>query len=317
MIKEPLFLGPVFKERLWGGKKLKTYFNYDIPSNKTGECWAVSAHPSGESIILNSKLKGKSLKTVWEDYPQVFGYPRQKKFPLLIKILDANKDLSVQVHPDDRYAKANEVDGLGKTECWYIVDCDEDAEIVLGHKAKTHDELKKLVYNKKFESLLTKKKIRPGDFIYIPSGTIHGLCKNTVVLEVQQSSDTTYRLYDYNRKDELGNTRELHLKQAIDVIATPHDEPKNKPTVEKRDGVLKTKFIDNSFFTVQKWNIEDAGSFDKSQPFMICSVLKGDGKLVIDEKEYSIAKSSHFILPCMVEKFSIHGENLEIFVSYI
>lgn len=317
MISEPLFLGPVFKERIWGGTKLKTYFNYHIPSDKTGECWAASAHPNGESIILNTILKGKTLGAVWREYPQVFGYPKQSNFPLLVKILDADKDLSVQVHPDDGYAKINEVGGLGKTECWYIVDCDKDAEIILGHKAKTHEELKSMIYHKRFNHLLKKEKIKPGDFIFIPSGTIHGLCKNTLVLEVQQSSDITYRVYDYERQDEFGNTRELHLKQAIDVINIPSTVSKIEPQVVIAEGVVKTKYLSNEFFSVEKWSIDKSGTFDKDQPFIICNVIAGKGKLSVDNKEYIIEKSSHFILPRMVSNFSIFGSNLEIITSYI
>ena len=207
-MKEPLFLEPVFQERIWGGTALRDQFNYEIPSDLTGECWAISAHPNGPSIVKNGEFAGRTLIELWKDHPELFGEQSSPVFPLLTKILDANTDLSVQVHPDDAYANEHENGELGKTECWYIIDCAEDAEIIYGHTAMTKEEFVERVENNEWNELLRSVKIKPGDFFYVPSGTIHALGKGTVVLETQQSSDTTYRLYDYDRKDQDGNLRE-------------------------------------------------------------------------------------------------------------
>ena len=155
---------------------------------------------------------------LWEKKREIFGGMKQESFPLLIKILDVTSDLSIQVHPGDEYAYTHENGELGKTECWYIIHCEENSEIVFGHNANTKEELINMIENKQWDRLLRREKIKPGDFFYVPAGTIHALCKGTLVLEIQQSSDTTYRVYDYDRVDKDGNLRELHLDKAIDVI---------------------------------------------------------------------------------------------------
>ena len=136
-----LFLKPVFKEMIWGGSRLKEQFGYEIPGDHTGECWAISAHPNGDCIVKEGPYEGRTLSEMWTSHPELFGSPGLDRFPLLIKIIDAKDDLSIQVHPDDAYAKEHENGSLGKTECWYILDCKEDARIVIGHNAKTQKEL--------------------------------------------------------------------------------------------------------------------------------------------------------------------------------
>lgn len=136
-------------------------------------------------------------------------------------MLDAAQDLSVQVHPNDEYANAHENGELGKTECWYIIDCQKDAEIIYGHHAKSKEELKAMIQLEKWDRLLRRVKVKPGDFFYVPSGTVHAIGKGILILETQQNSDTTYRLYDYDRKDAEGNLRELHLEKSIEVIDVP------------------------------------------------------------------------------------------------
>ncbi len=217
---EPLFFEPVLQERIWGGEKLSS-FGYELSSDHTGECWAFSAHPNGPSIVKNGTYQGLSLADLWKEHRELFGNLEGETFPLLTKILDANDDLSVQVHPDDHYAKEHENGELGKTECWYIIDCEEDAELIFGHNAKSKEELDKMIDEGKWEDLLRVVKIKKGDFFYVPSGTVHALCKGTLVLETQQNSDTTYRLYDYHRKDAAGKERELHLGKSKDVIQVP------------------------------------------------------------------------------------------------
>lgn len=137
MNREPLFLEPVFQERIWGGTRLAEQFGYRIPSERTGECWAISAHPNGQTTVKNGPFQGKMLGELWDEHRELFGHFPSDRFPLLTKILDANDDLSVQVHPDDEYARTYENGELGKTECWYVIDCEEDAEIVFGHHART------------------------------------------------------------------------------------------------------------------------------------------------------------------------------------
>lgn len=311
---QPLFLQPVFKERIWGGTALKEEFGYDIPTEKTGECWAISAHPNGPSVIENGPYKGKSLDQLWKEQPELFGNPKEDVFPLLTKILDANMDLSVQVHPDDAYAMVHEDGELGKTECWYIIDCKEDTDMIFGHNAINKEEFSQMVKEGKWNDLLRRVKIKPGDFFYVPSGTIHALCEGTLVLETQQSSDTTYRVYDYDRKDDKGNLRELHLEKALEVTTVPHENVVSKPTVENKETVTITTFVESSFFSVYKWDIKGDASFSSPDTYLLLSVLEGDGTLFCHEESYSLTKGTHLILPFGLGDFELTG-NCQLIVS--
>jgi mannose-6-phosphate isomerase len=312
---QPLFLKPVFKERIWGGTALATQFDYDIPTEQTGECWAISAHPNGPSMIENGPYAGMSLDQLWKKQPELFGNPTEEVFPLLTKILDANADLSVQVHPEDEYAKINENGDLGKTECWYILDCKEGADMIFGHNARSKEELIQQINEGKWNELLRRIKIKPGDFFYVPSGTIHALCEGTLVLETQQSSDTTYRVYDYDRRDGDGNLRELHLDKAIDVTTVPHQETGVIPRVEKREHVTVTTFVESDFFSVYKWTIEGKATFSTDDRYLLVSVIDGDGTLIHAGEHYPLKKGTHFILPIGFGEFELDG-NVELIVSH-
>ncbi|WP_053367732.1 mannose-6-phosphate isomerase, class I [Bacillus sp. FJAT-27245] len=312
---EPLFLKPVFKERIWGGTALKEQFGYEIDGGQVGECWAISAHPNGASAVENGLYKGMALDLLWRERPELFGNPEGEVFPLLTKILDANMDLSVQVHPDDTYAKANENGELGKTECWYIIDCKEGAEMIFGHNARTKEELVSHIQEGTWDNLLRRVKIKPGDFFYVPSGTIHALCEGTLVLETQQSSDTTYRVYDYGRRDEAGNLRELHLDKAIHVTRVPHEDTTVAPRIEE-NGVYKiTMFVECDFFTIYKWDVSGTAPFSLNGKYHLASVIEGDGALLKNGRNYPLKKGNHFILPAGFGEFEITG-NCELIVSH-
>lgn len=312
---QPLFLEPIFQERIWGGAVLREEFSYDIPSETTGECWAIAAHPNGHSMIGNGPFDGKSLNELWKEHPELFGNPKESIFPLLTKILNANLDLSIQVHPDNTYAKTYEQGELGKNECWYIIDCKEDAEIVMGHHAKNKEELVHLIEQKNWNTLLRRVKIKPGDFFYVPSGTIHALCQGTLVLETQQNSDTTYRLYDYDRKDVNGKMRELHLDKAIEVINVPHVNLVSESSVEIRENATITTFVKSEFFTVYKWDINGKSTFPCDKNYLLCSVIKGKGILVHNRNRYELHKGAHFLLPTNLDSFELNGK-CEIIVSH-
>lgn len=224
-MSEPYFLKPVFHEKIWGGTKLHDDFGYDIPSDHTGECWAISAHPHGPATVENGPYAGMTLDQVWAQHRDVFGNAKGDVFPLLTKILDASEDLSVQVHPDDAYAAEHEHE-LGKTECWYVIAAEPGATMIYGHHAKTREQLAEWINNGEWDKLLRRVPVKAGDFLYVPSGTIHAVGKGIMVLETQQSSDTTYRLYDWDRVDKTtGKKRELHLQQSIDTTNVPHHDP--------------------------------------------------------------------------------------------
>ncbi|MEI5891473.1 mannose-6-phosphate isomerase, class I [Bacillus cereus] len=314
-MKSPLFLQPVLQERIWGGKSLGN-FNYDLSSESIGECWGISAHPNGMSVVREGVYEGKTLEQLWRDEKHLFGECPLEKFPLLTKILDANKDLSVQVHPNDEFAKVYENGELGKTECWYIIDCKEDAQLVYGHNASTKLEFDEMIRDGNWRDLLRRVSIKPGDFFYVPSGTIHALCEGTVVLETQQSSDTTYRVYDYDRLDTNGKKRELHLDKAIQVASIPHEDYQVKPETIERNGALITTYVHEAYFSVYKWGIEEEASFQQRGIFQLVSVIEGEGTLVTIDGEFSIKKGDHFILPITIENFVIKG-NITAIASHL
>lgn len=313
---EPLFLKPLFMHRIWGGTALRDKFNYKIPSENTGECWAISSHENGDCEITNGKFKGMTLSNLWSNHKELFGNMPGDKFPLLTKILDANDNLSVQVHPDNEYAKENENGELGKTECWYIIDCDDDAEMIFGHNAKSKEELASLISNNKWSDLLRRVKVNKGDFFYVPSGTIHALCKGTLVLETQQNSDTTYRVYDYDRVDSNGNKRDLHVDKSITVTTVPHIENKSNYKVLENDNFKLTTFVSNEFFSVHKLDVFNEYSSTQDNPFELYSVIDGNGKLVSNSNEYSLNKGDNFILPNNFGEFKLIG-NLQLIISHM
>lgn len=301
-MQEVLKLAPVFKERLWGGTRLKDLFNYPIPSNLTGECWAISAHPHGTSIITNGAFRGRTLDDVFQHEKYLFNHTPLSRFPLLTKILDANQDLSVQVHPKDAYALKHEND-LGKTECWYILDCKEDATMIYGHTARNKEELIEAINRNEWSDLLRHIPIHKGDFFYVPAGTVHALCEGTLVLETQQSSDTTYRLYDYDRKDANGNLRPLHIKEALDVITTPHQDYMIDPVTYKTKEASITVFIKDTYFTVSKWDVHGTYRYTHDI-YHLLSVIEGQGH-INGEK---VKKGDHVIVTSAAKSIYVSGD---------
>ena len=302
---EILRIKPVFKETVWGGKRLHDDFGYDIMSNHIGECWAVSAHPDGEGSIDGGTFDGMRLSELWKTHPELFGNFHSDRFPLLTKIIDANADLSIQVHPDDAYAAEHENGSLGKTECWYIIDCDPGATIIIGHNAQTREELKKMVAEGRWKELLREVPIKKGDFFQIDPGTIHAIKAGTLILESQQSSDITYRLYDYDRLQD-GKKRPLHIDKSLDVIKVPYAE-QEKVSV-KSDSWLKLLFACDRY---KIWEGDICGKeiLRQPEPFMIGSVISGEASL--DGVIYK--KGDHFIIPYRHPDIVITGKAKFIF----
>ena len=288
-----LKIQPVFKEMIWGGHKLRDIYGYDIPSDQTGECWAISGHKNGDCIIGDGEYQGKSVAWLFENHRELFGDVEGNQFPLLVKIIDAKNDLSVQVHPNDEYAGKHE-NSLGKTECWYVLQADEGTKMVMGHHAKTKEEFVKAIENDDYDHLLNSFEIHKGDFFYIPTGTIHAICSGSLIYEAQQSSDITYRVYDYHRKDKDGNERELHLKQAIDCLSFDKDIDKNDvhPVVKVHENMKETIFISNDSFTVSQLLVIGKCQY-KCDNYQLATVVKGSGKV----DEYDVKVGDNFLIP--------------------
>ena len=173
--RQPIFLRPVLQEKIWGGDRLGSLFGYDIPSDHTGECWAISGHPSGDCPVSGPEYEGETLGSLWKKRPELFGGVQGDTFPLLIKIIDAKDDLSIQVHPDDEYARVHENGSLGKTECWYVLDCDPGATIIIGHNAADAREMADMVDQGRWTELLREIPIQKGDFFQIDPGCLHAI----------------------------------------------------------------------------------------------------------------------------------------------
>ena len=303
-MKPIIFLNPVFKQMLWGGNQLRSSFGYDIPGDDTGECWAVSAHPNGDCTVKEGIYEGMPLSQLWVKHPELFGNPKTDRFPLLVKIIDARDDLSIQVHPDDTYAGEHENGSLGKTECWYILNCPEGATLVAGHNAGTRQELAEMIHQGRWSELIREIPVKKGDFIQINPGTVHAIKGGMMILETQQNSDITYRVYDYGRLTD-GKPRQLHVEQSIDVITVP--------ALSAKDSVKEAAYLPENTMNeliscdyYRVWKLEVAGgfSFEQEYPFLIMSVIDGEG--TVNGKD--VKKGDHFILPNGFGKVDLQGK---------
>lgn len=301
---EILFLEPVCTENIWGGNRLKREFHYPSAGEQTGECWGISAHPNGDGKIKNGTYAGMHLSEVWKAHPQLFGSDGTGEFPLLAKIIDAREDLSIQVHPDDSYAKEHENGANGKTECWYILDCEKPASLIIGHHAKTKEQLAQMIEEDKWSELLREVPVEKGDFIPIEPGTVHAIKGGCLIFETQQNSDVTYRLYDYGRLSN-GKPRELHLGKSMDVIQVPAKE--TDQCIVSAGALPKNQMhqlLDCAYFTIFKIETEGEAKLEQAYPFLAVSVLEGSGW--IDDQP--IKKGDHFILPSSYGTFCLKGD---------
>ncbi|MFC6259694.1 mannose-6-phosphate isomerase, class I [Levilactobacillus fujinensis] len=317
-MNEPLFLRPVFHEKIWGGTRLHSRFNYDIPSDQTGECWGISGHPNGLTHVMNGPFSGMALDSLWHQHAELFGHKDTSgAFPLLVKILDAHNNLSIQVHPANQYA-AIHAHELGKTECWYIIAADPGAVLYYGHNATSRQQLTNWVAQGNWDKLLREIPIHAGQFVYVPAGTIHALGKGVLALETQQSSDTTYRLYDFDRiSPKTHQKRHLDIADALNVISVPQIDPQLKRTTTTKEGATLTTFIKSPYFGVYQWLLPNGTChFDQPQTsFTLASVLHGTGSLGIAGTAYPLKTGDHFILPSTIQHWTVTGEALEIIAS--
>ena len=312
-----VFMKPVCVPKIWGGRKLETEFGYTIPDGPIGECWAISAHPAGDCEIVGGPFAGMHLSELWDQHRELFANCEgdHGKFPLLIKILDAAGSLSVQVHPDDEYAGKHENGSLGKRECWYVVHADEGAEIIIGQHAKNATEFRQMVEAGEWDKLLNKVSVHTGDFFGVLPGTVHALCAGTLVIETQQSSDITYRVYDYDRVQPDGTKRQLHIDQSCDVVDYDQVPPKDgKVRAPEVDGV--TELMDCPKFVVDRIRVDGAHTLEQQWPFLCVSVYEGEGSATICGTTYPLKKGSHFLALCDAGIIEFAGK-LSMIVSHL
>jgi len=309
-------LSPIFKNYIWGGTKLKEEFNKITNLDKVAESWELACHINGTNLIENTQT---SLKQYLLDNPKVLGKNAQKfdNFPILIKLIDAKDNLSIQVHPSNEYAQ-NHHNSYGKTEFWYVIDCKPDSYLYYGFNKKvSKEEFKERIENNTILEILNKVPIKKGDTFFIESGTVHAICKDTLIAEIQQNSDITYRIYDYNRLDKDGQKRELHIDKAIDVTSFDIPATIQPQVIENTEIYTKTFLTKSDYFEVYKYNIkEKCGLCTDINSFASLLILDGEGKINYSNTFIDFKKGDSFFIPADLGNYEIYG-NTEILITQI
>lgn len=300
----PLKMKPEIKEIIWGGNKMKEMFGKEYPFEKAGESWEVATNYAGKSRIANGEFSGLTFEEVLKDHPEITG-GNSSDFPLMFKIIDANSDLSIQVHPDDIYAAENENGSRGKTEMWYILSAEPGAKIGYGFKKyMSNDEIEIAVKNGNLEDFVRYINVKPGEVYFIPSGTVHCLCSGLVVAELQQNSNITYRLYDYNRKDKNGNTRELHIKKALEVIKQTDSLP--DVCADNEDSGKNLVYC--NYFVCDSVKSENEYKDFTAEGCHILFFKEGRGEIVYSGGKERFSSGDTFIIPKSLAEYSVCGK---------
>ncbi len=301
---KPFKLQPVLKEKIWGGRKLETILGKKLPPGKYGESWEASTHPNGTNLIISGELQGLPLDKAIEKYPkELLGKAviaqGHTTLPVLIKFIDATDKLSVQVHPDDQYALKHEND-RGKTEMWYILHAEEKAQLIYGLKeGTTREKLKEAIDNNAIEEHLRYVNIKKGDLLFVPAGTVHAILGGVLILEIQESSDSTYRLYDWNRVGFDGKPRPLHIEKALEVINYNAKNNVTKPIKEKRGYGYFSNLVRCSYFNTDLYLLKNAFQLRKEekQSFEILITIKGELTMEFPGGNYKIKKGETIFIP--------------------
>lgn len=308
----PLKLTPAFKDYLWGGTRLRDDYGKKCDYDKVAESWELSCHKDGNSVIANGEAAGMTLADyIKKEGKSVLGTncDRFENFPVLIKLIDAKDNLSVQVHPNNEYAQRVEGE-YGKTEMWYIVDCDKGATLLYGFKHDvTKEEFAERIKNNTLLEITNAVPVKKGDVFFIEAGTLHAIGKGILIAEIQQNSNTTYRVYDYGRVGADGKPRQLHIKKALDVTnlhpAKPY--PVTAPVTE--NGCTKQLLSKCEYFTVYKMNIESSADFNADSTSFECILnLEGDIRLTCGDYEIELKKGETAFIPAGCGKYTITGK---------
>lgn len=302
-----IILKPIFKHTVWGGSQIQKTFGYDVKGDDIGECWGIASHPNGDVQVAEGKYKGKYLSELWNDYRELFGNANGDRFPLMVKIIDAGADLSIQVHPDNVYASMHERGAFGKNECWYILSAEKGARLIIGHNAATKDELNEMIDQGRFRELVREIPVQSGDFVQIDAGTVHAIKGGIMLLETQQSSDVTYRLYDYDRIWN-GAKRELHIEKCKDVIAVPAPDAEKAvlhETLQRTEGIQADDrlLVRCPWYEVHRLRINGRYSSDVGNEYLLMTVVEGEGKI----DGCRLRKGMFFIVPAGYGKFTLQG----------
>ena len=323
----PFLLQSACKDALWGGQKLKEHFGKQADLDNIAESWECSTHPEGPSTVTTGEHKGMLLTEVLQKYPEYLGtHPRSKgELPILVKFIDARQKLSVQVHPDDEYAKLYERGQLGKTEMWYVLEADKDAELIYGFYSDMDSvAVRQSLAQGTIEKYLQKLKVQQDDVFYIPAGTVHGIGAGNLIVEVQESSNLTYRLYDYDRVDKAGQKRELHLEKALAVADLKGKAAPRQPLrVLRYTPGSATEFLCRcKYFQVERLLLNTEGKsklaelYTGSSSFQALLCLDGEGYILTEDKEkLAYSKGNCIFIPANTGKLQLCGRSQFLKIS--
>jgi mannose-6-phosphate isomerase len=319
----PLKFSPILKDKIWGGTKLKSLFNKPAETDKLGESWELSGYEGDESVVTNGFLAGNNLTELIEIYMgELIGDTIYDEFglsfPLLFKLIDANENLSIQVHPNDEVA-AKRHNSFGKTEMWYVVDADPGSELIIGFTDEcSRETYLKAMAEDRVEDLLHKVKVSKGDVFFIPAGRVHAIGKGVVVAEIQQSSDITYRIYDYKRKDDNGNERELHTEEALDVIN--FEASKQPKTIYTPLLNETTPLITCDYFTTNllRFDKQIDRQYAKIDSFVAYMCLEGNFTIEFEGNITEVSKGDTILIPASIDELTLLTDGevtmLEVYV---
>lgn len=316
----PLQFEPILKHRIWGGEKLKAQFNKPIVSKTTGESWELSTIAGDISVVSNGDFKGKLITDLIDLHPnEILGSKVYKRFgtefPLLFKFLDAKENLSIQVHPNDELAKKRH-NSFGKTEMWYVMQADDGAEIIVGFKENaTQDEYLESLGKKKITSLLNEVEVHEGEVFFLETGTVHSIGAGIVIAEIQQTSDVTYRIYDFDRRDENGEMRELHTDLALDAINYHKIETQK---IYFKEPNTANPIVDCPYFTTNFIPLTERTLIEKSgKSFTVYMCVDGNFTLTVNGSDFFYKKGDTVLIPAELENYYLSGTAsiLEIYIS--
>lgn len=317
-LNKPFLLKPSGKDYLWGGNRLNDDFTKDLNMVPLAETWECSTHPNGPSYIASGQFEGRTLREVIQSHPEYLGLHSESKgdLPVLVKLIDAYDDLSVQVHPDDEYANANENGQSGKTEMWYVLDASDDAHIIYGlNTSVSKKTMREALDTDSVEKLLKRIPIEKDDIFIIPAGTIHSICKGALIAEIQENSDLTYRLYDYNRIDKDGNRRELQIDKALDVANLAALETPKQPLrlLKYRPGVASELLARCKYFEVHRMIVntelkQKVAYQSDEMSFRVLLCISGCGIIRFDDEILDIYKGDCVFVPASSMELLIHGQ---------
>jgi len=319
-LQYPIKFTPILKKKVWGGTKLKQLFNKEAEGN-IGESWEISGVLGAISLVENGSLKGKTITALIEAFKEKFLGKKVfatygSEFPLLFKFIDASKDLSVQLHPDDTLAKERH-NSFGKTEMWYIMEAVKNAKLVIGFNERMNEALyKKHLSENRILEILHLEKVKKGDSYFIKPGTVHAIGAGIVLAEIQQTSDITYRIYDYNRPDEDGNLRELHTDLALKAI--DFNESKAKLTIDIKDDevahVCNSPYFQTNKIVLTKNFNRDLSAIDS---FVVYMCVEGIGEISVDGFSEIIKKGETVLIPALVTSIDIKTSSATFLEVYI